>query len=296
MKFRVFFLYALLCLIWGTTWLAIKISLNGGTPPIFGVGLRFLIAGAVLWLLFFLRREKLPLDRRAISLYLLFGVLNFSLSYGITYWATQYIYSNLAALLWAGFPFVVAALAHWVLPDDRLTAKKVFSVGVGTIGVVLIVTEGRELGGSHVTIGILVIILAVLIAAWPNIYLKQHQQVVNTLQLNTVSQSLAGVLLLGSSFWLEADQTMVWSTENVIALLYLAIPGSVLTWLIYFWLFRHMTVTQISYVAFFPPVIATLLGWFLLNEALTPVALVGAVLVLTGALLINLPEKSAAGD
>ncbi len=282
----------MLCLIWGTTWLAIKISLNEGTPPLLGAGLRFLLAGIVLWGIFFIRRESLPWDKKAIGIYLQFGLLNFSLSYGITYWATQYIYSNLSAILWAGFPFVIAGIAHLMLPDDKLTIRKFISILIGTTGVILISIEGQVLGGKNVTLGILAIIIAVLIAAWPNVYLKKHYRTVNTLQLNTVSQTIAGITLVAASFWLESDRTMIWSDINIIALVYLALMGSVVTWLIYFWLFSQISVTQISYVAFFPPVIATIIGWLILDEKLTNPAIIGALLVLTGALLINFPGKT----
>lgn len=293
MKLKVFSLYTLLCLIWGTTWIVLKVSLTG-TPPLFGAGLRFTLAGLVLWGIFFYRREKLPRSREAVRLYFMFAVLNFTIGYALTYWATQFIYSNLAAILWAGFPLVVAALAHWALPDDRLSFRKLVSILIGLVGVILIVYEGQELGTEKALVGIGAILVAVLFAAWPNVYLKKHVQAVNSFQLNAVGQSIAGLVLLVLSALVETQQAMVWSPFNIFALFYLSIFGSVFTWLIYVWLFAHLAVTQISYVAFFPPMIATLIGWILLQEALTPAALVGAILVLAGAFLINLklPRKA----
>lgn len=271
--------------------MAIKVSLNEGTPPLLSSGIRFLIAGLILWVVFYLRQETLPLNRTAIIIYLQYAVLNFTVSYGITYWATQFVYSNISSLVWAGFPFTVALLAHLSLPDDRLSTGKALSILAGTIGVIIILTQGQELGDRHMTMGIIMLIIAVIIAAGPAVYLKKHSHVVNTVQLNAVSQTLAGILLLLLSLAFESREGIRWSTENLIAIGYLATFGSVIVWLIYFWLFSHITVTQISYVAFFPPMIATFMGWILLDEALTPLTILGGFMVLSGALWINLSVR-----
>ncbi len=286
MKLKVYTLYALLCFIWGTTWIVLKTSLQG-TPPFLAIGLRFLISALILWVIFFLRKETLPVNRIALNIYSLFAGLNFTVGYALTYWSTQFIYSNLGAILWSGFPLVVAIMAHFALPDDHLTPRKVFSIFIGLTGTIMIIYNGKALGTEKALYGILGIVVAAVAAAWPNVYLKKHRQVVNPIHLNVVSQSMAAILLLGLSLAVEQDQSMVVDWFNVGALLYLAIFGTVIAWLINIWLFDHISVTQISYIAFFPPMIAALLGWIILDEHLSPLALMGAVLVLTGAAMIN---------
>jgi len=266
----------------------LKTSLAEGTPPIYGVGLRFLLAGVVLWIIFFLRHESLPMTRRAWQIYIQFAVFNFTVAYALTYWATQYIFSSVASIIWAGFPLVVGALAHFRLPDERLTLYRIISILLGTVGVIIIVSQGQHLGGERVFIGILVVVLAVLSSAWPNVHLKKYHHEVNTIQLNAVSQTLAAIALLLLSVILESNQHMVWSPYNIFAIAYLAIPGSGVTWMIYVWLFSHLTMGQISYVAFFPPLIATIIGWIFLQEILTPPAILGSLLVISGAVLINI--------
>lgn len=277
-----------MCLVWGTTWIVLKTSLVEGTPPIYGVGLRFLLAGAVLWIIFFLKHESLPMTKRAWYIYLQFAIFNFTIAYALTYWGTQYIYSSVASIIWAGFPLVVGALAHFQLPDERLTLYRIISILLGTVGVVIIVSQGQHLGGERVFIGIPVVVLAVLSSAWPNVHLKKYHDEVNTIQLNAVSQTLAAIALLLLSLILEPNQPMVWSPYNIFAIAYLAIPGSVVTWMIYVWLFSHLSMGQISYVAFFPPLIATIIGWIFLQEVLTLPAIFGSLLVISGAVLINL--------
>ena len=291
MKFKIIILYTLLCIFWGTTWIAIKISLNEGMPPFLAVSYRFLIAGLIFWVIFLFKKEKLPLNWTAIKIYLQFGLINFSLSYALTYWATQFIYSNVSSIIWAGFPLVVTMMAHFTLPDEKFTSKKFLSISIGIVGTILILTQGKEFGGSNVLVGIIALMISVFIAAWPNVYLKKYSKSVNTIQLNAVSQTIGGLILLLVSAIIEPGQGMIWSQTNILATLYLIIFGSVITWMIYFWLFSHLPVTQISYVAFFPPVIAIIAGWVLLDEVLTPIAILGAVFIIGGALFISTQKK-----
>lgn len=214
--------------------------------------------------------------------------MNFVIGYGLTYYATQFIYSNLASILWAGFPMVIVLLSHFYFKNDRLTIKKVVSITVGTIGVILILSQGQAMGGEKVFVGIAMIIAAVMIAAWPNVYLKKYISHIDTLSMNAVCQTSAGIVLLLISSIIESDQAMNWSSFNIFAMAYLTLFGTIITWMIYIWLFKHLSMTQIAYVAFPPPVIAFIIGWYFLGETLTPVSILGATMVIGGAIIVNL--------
>ena len=288
MKTKIIVLYTVLCMIWGTTWIMIKMSLTEGTPPIFGVGLRFFLAGVILLVITILQKKPIPHSKKAINIYLLFTLMNFVIGYGLTYYATQFIYSNLASILWAGFPMVIVLLSHFYFKNDRLTIKKVVSITVGTIGVILILSQGQAMGGEKVFVGIAMIIAAVMIAAWPNVYLKKYISHIYTLSMNAVCQTSAGIVLLLISSIIESDQAMNWSSFNIFAMAYLTLFGTIITWMIYIWLFKHLSMTQIAYVAFPPPVIAFIIGWYFLGETLTPVSILGATMVIGGAIIVNL--------
>ncbi|MEE9166044.1 MAG: DMT family transporter [Candidatus Neomarinimicrobiota bacterium] len=290
MRPKVLFLYILLCAVWSTTWLVLKISLTG-TPPILGVALRFSISAFVLWMIFFQRREKLTFTRPAIKVYLGFGVLNFATSYTLTYWGTQYIYSGLSAILWATLPIFVAIMAHFMLPDDPLTIRKIVGGTVGLLGTSFIFFRGAESFEDFNLIGVLAILLAVIIAAGPNVLYKLHHQTVSPLHVNVVAQTVAAVLLFPLSWILEEPGTMVWDSVNIAALLYLALFGTVFTWSVYIWLLTQLTVTQVSAVALIPPAMAALLGWAFLGETFTPRMMVGSILILLGVLVVNLHRK-----
>ena len=291
MKTKIYIAYALLSIIWGTTWYALKVSLNEGMVPSYAVGIRFLFGGLIFWIIMIIRREKLPLTKRAISIYLLFGFFNFGLSYALTYWGTQYIYSNLSSILWASFPIFTTLIAHFYLPNEKLNIKKIISLIFGIFGTILIISQSSNLGGENVIIGVIVVLIAVIMAAWPNAYFKKYKSELNTFQLNAVSQSIGGILLFSFALLTEPGPAMVWTQVNILATIYLVIFGSVITFSLYFWLFSHLTLTQITYVAFFPPIIAIFVGWFFLNEQLSAIILFGAFLIILGVLLVNYKRK-----
>ncbi len=288
MKTKVIILYTALCMIWGTTWVVLKKSLVEGTPPIYGVGLRFLLAGLILLSIIVLKRKSIPRSKEAINIYILFTLLNFVIAYGLTYYAAQFIYSNLSSILWAGFPIVVVLISHFYLRDDKLTLKKVISIFIGTTGVILILTQGKTMGGDRVLLGMGLTLVAILVAAWPNVYLKKHIDKIDTLSMNAVCQTGAGIILLLISSIIESDQAMNWSSFNIFAMIYLTLFGTVITWLIYIWLFKHLSMSQIAYVAFPPPVIAFMIGWYFLGETLTLISILGAFMVIGGAVIVNL--------
>ncbi len=290
MKPKVLINYAILCFIWGTTWIILKKSLIDGTPPFFGSGFRFFFGGIILWGIILYKRDFPSFKALPLQLYVQFGLLNLTICYGLTYWATQFIYSSLSALIWAGFPLCVAVFSYFMLPDEVFTKKKIISLFLGTIGALLILKEGLNFKGEQVVIGILMVVIAVIIAGYPNVYLKRYSNAITSLHLNAVSQLIAGITLLIISFIFESDQKMVWNNFNIFALAYLTIFGSLIAWYIYFWLFPHISMSQISYIAFFPPVLASILGWIFLDEKLSILAILGGGFVIFGAVLVNLNE------
>lgn len=290
MKSKVLINYVILCFIWGTTWIILKKSLIEGTPPFFGSGFRFFVSGIILWSIIFFKKERVPAQPLHIRLYIQFGIMNLTIAYGLTYWATQFIYSSLSSIIWAGFPLCVAVFTYFMLPNELFTKKKIISLLLGTLGALLILNEGLKFEGDHVPFGILMVMLAVVIAVYPNVYLKKHSEAISSLHLNAVSQLMAGIILLFVSFIFEKDQQMVWSDYNIFALVYLTLFGSLIAWYIYFWLFPQISISQISYIAFFPPVLASVLGWIILDERLSILAIFGGGFVILGAVLVNLNE------
>ena len=291
MNNKTFLPFVALCLIWGSTWYFIKITLNAGMPPMYGVGIRFFFSGLLFFLILLLRKESIPINKQSIKLYLSFALLNFSLSYGITYWATQYVYSSISAIIWGLFPAVTSLIAHFMIPNDpneRLTQNKLLALGTGFIGLTIISSDQTIDFSSNSSIGILLLICAVVAAAYPSVLYKKHSKEVNHYQMNAVCQLITGVVMLSLSYFIETEETMqlVWTNELILSTIYLIVLGGVVSWGIYFWLYQHLTVTQVTYVAIFPPIVAIIMGWIFLNEVLTIKEIIGTIFILSGSVLI----------
>lgn len=290
MNNKILFPFIALCLIWGSTWYFIKISLNAGVPPFFGVGFRFFLSGFLFFLIIFFRKESIPFNKQAIKLYLSFGLLNFALSYGITYWATQYVYSSISSILWGLFPLFTSVMAHFMLSGDdneKLTSNKLKALFLGFIGMVFIGSNQSIDLQSQSFLAIMVLVGAIIIAAWPSVLYKKYNDVVGPYQMNAVCQVLTGVIMLSLSSLLKEDLAqIVWTDQLLFASAYLVIFGGVISWGIYFWLYKYLSVTQVTYVAIFPPIVAIILGWIFLNEVLSAKEIIGTIFILGSSVLI----------
>ena len=274
-----------MCLIWGLTWFFLKFSLV--EMPLFaGLSIRFLSAGIIFLSIHIIRKKKILVSRKMLLIYLQYGLINFSLCYFLTYWGAKYVFSNLGAILWSLLPLFVAGMAHFCIPDDRLNLRKALGMLIGLFGAILLLTQGENLGEGEVTLGLLAILLSVFLAAWPNVYLKMQNEKVDSYHLNGFGMSFAGLVFSVFYFFYERGQTIPLDFNNVGAVFFLTVPGTVLTWGIYIWLFNYLPVTQISYTAFYPPIVASLVGWLFLGESLPFVAIIGSMMIIGGGYLV----------
>lgn len=285
----------LLILIWGTTWAAIRIGLEG-IPPFTGVALRFGLAGLVLLALLPVFRVRLRPDRRILVLWAFNGLLSFTVSYGVVYWAEQFVPSGLASVLWATFPLWVALFAHLWLPGERLTVRSTVGVLAGFAGVVVIFSEdlsqlaigsGSATGSlvsGPVPVGVAaaVLLLSPLSAALGNVGVKRFGQGVHPLSLTAVPMLLTGALMGGVAAAVEGPGSVRFDVRSVAAWLYLAIFGSAVTFTVYFWLLSHLAATRLSLITYGIPVVAVLVGTVFLDEPLTGRVLAGSALVVIG--------------
>ena len=275
-----------MCILWGFTWMYLKISLQ--EMPIYkGLSIRFICAAVIFWIFYFINREKVKLSKDLKRVYALFTLFNFSLCYYLTYWGTKFVFSNLGAILWSLLPLCVAFMAHFYIPDDKLTKRKSAGMIIGLLGTILLFYNKDMLGQGQTSIGILAILLSVVLAAWPNVHLKMQKNKINPYHLNAVGMTISGLIFLVFAMIFENQINIPLDAKNIFAIFFLTIPGTVVTWGIYIWLFNHLPVTQISYTAFYPPIIATFVGWVFLDEALPFLAILGSTLIILGGYLVS---------
>ena len=273
---------AALILIWGTTWAAIRVSLEG-FPPITGVALRFAVAAAALLALVPLFGVKLGRSRTERWLWLANGLLTFAIPYSVLYWAEQWVPSGLAAVLYATYPLMLALIAQALLPEERLTLSKITGVLIGFAGVAVIFSEDfHALGGSRVLAAAAVLLISPLCAALGSALVKRWGQGVHPLSIAAMPMLITAVLTGALSRLVESGQEVTFGTAPVLAILYLAIMGSAVTFTLYFWLLKHQTATAMGLITYAIPVIAVTVGTLFFDEPFTLRIVVGAALVLVG--------------
>lgn len=204
----------------------------------------------------------------------------------MVYWAEQYVPSGLAAILFATFPLLVAVLAHFALPDERLTRRSVGGVLVGFLGVAVIFSEDlHELGSPMVATASAVFLISPVVSAIANVAVKKWGSGIHPVSLTAVPMGMAGAIVGAAALALERDREIRFDGVSVGALLYLAILGSAFTFTVYYWLMSHVPATRLSLITYAIPVVAVVVGAVFLDEPLTERILAGAALVVLGVAL-----------
>jgi drug/metabolite transporter (DMT)-like permease len=272
---------ALLILIWGTTWAAIRLGLEG-VPPFSGVSIRFLIAGAALLTLARVLRVPSQRGARLYRLWIVETVFGFCLSYGFVYWAEQWIPSGLASVLFSTFPLFVAVLAHFWLENEPFRLKQLAGITVGVAGVAIIFSDDLALAGKESLIAAMVFLGSPVAAAVSHVLVKKWGRGMHPLNLVGVPMFAAGFCMGLLALFVEAERSFSFDAVAVGAIVYLALPGSAVTFTLYYWLLERMPATRLSFITYGIPVVAVLAGALLFAEPITVKTVSGAVLVLGG--------------
>jgi drug/metabolite transporter (DMT)-like permease len=274
---------ALLSLIWGTTWAAIRIGLRT-IPPFTGVALRFAIAAAALLLIG--RALGVPLRGGARGspwrVWVSNGLLTFFLPYGVLYWAEQWVPSGLAAVLFATTPLWVALTAHLALPAERLRRATAVGVLVGFAGIAVIFSgDLRALGGAQVAGAAALLLVAPLTSAIGVVIVKRWAAGMHPLSIVAIPMALTGVAMGAAGWALERGAPLQLTGLPLAALLYLALCGSAFSFTVYFWLLARLPATTLSLINYLTPLVALAIG-ALLGETLNARTLAGSALVVGG--------------
>jgi len=275
-----------LCAVWSSTWLAIKIGLRD-LPPISFVAIRFLIAIVVLLAVSIGRSRLLPLRRNDYAVLAITGVLMFTVNYTLLFWAELHVSSGLAAVLQATIPIFGMIFAHWMLPDEPLRLQKLAGAIVAIGGVSVIC--GRLLGfnGPQAFWGGVAVVFGAASAAYANVLVKARSLQLAPAMLAAWQMIFGVAPLLVLGFAVDGNPVRFhWTAMALFCLLYLAIIGSALTFLLLYWLLPRLTVAQLQSISLITPPGAVMLGWLLGGETFPVSSLLGAGFVLTGVWMI----------
>ena len=279
------FAFACIYFIWGSTYLAIRYAVET-IPPLFVAGSRHLIAGALLfgWCWW----QGLRPTRQQWLASIVLAVLFFLIGHGTLHWAQQTLPSGVAAFLIATEPIFVAIVVS-ITHRSRITAALLAGLLLGLFGVGLIIGAEVRTGGSELVKSLAVLIGA---ASWSiGIVYSRNGKLHPDPRMSAAMSLLAGSLMLllggmitgeGASFDLSAV-----SLKSFLALVYLAVAGSLVAYSAYFWLLSRFPPTFIATHTYVNPLVAVILGWAIGGEALTPRFLFGGLLVIAAIALVG---------
>ncbi|HEU4694044.1 MAG TPA: EamA family transporter [Vicinamibacterales bacterium] len=286
-------LYVLLCLIWGSTWLVIKVG-YGGLGPFNVAAVRFLVSGIVLVPLVPLLGAKWPASRTEWALIVWVGLVLFGADYGLIYWGEQFLDSGMTSILFALLPLVTIGFAHLYVPGDRITPRKLAGTVLAFVGIVALFGDRVRLDPAGLG-PMLAIVGSTVCAAASGVATKRHGTHIHPAALNAPAMLIGAAALAVASIVAGDGLLLPRDAATWAAVMYLAIAGSVVTFLIYFTLLKTWTVTSLSFISVFTPAIALILGFVFLDERPTLWTWVGAALVLGGVTLALMPETPTAG-
>jgi drug/metabolite transporter (DMT)-like permease len=282
-------LYVLLCVIWGSTWLVIKLG-YGGLGPFNVAALRFLIAGLIFVALVPLFRARWPRGAAEWTLVTFVGIVLFGVDFGLIYWGEQSLDSGLTAILFATLPLITIGLAHAYLPGDRITPRKLAGTVLAFLGVVALFGENVRIDPSKAW-PMAAIVVSAACAAAAGVATKRHGAALHPTTLNAPAMLVGAATLVAASVATKEGFRLPGNAATWGAVSYLALVGSVVSFLVYFTLLKTWSVTSLSFISVFTPAIALLLGFIFLDERPTLLAGVGAMLILAGVILATKPQR-----
>ena len=280
--------FAIVYLVWGSTYLAIRVGV-ATLPPALFAGARFFAAGLLLAAYAYLSGQHLPRDRHewktitVVAVFLLVG------ANGLVVWGEQWVPSNQAALIASTVALWLAGLGALGPQGESISRRRLTGLFIGFVGVMLLMWPDDSFVLEHFSAQ-LAILLAALSWAAGSIYMRRRKPSTPPLMAAAMQSLVAGVLLGFIGFSAGEAGRWVWTGNATYALLYLIVFGSCLAYAAYIWLLHEVSPTALGTYAYVNPVVAVLLGGWLLDESLNAIQFAGMLVVLVGVVLVSLPD------
>jgi len=289
-RLKIIIAYISICTIWGSTWLVIKIGLETLTPFL-AAGLRFAVASVVLLGIIKFKNISVPWNEQTRWFFIVIALTSFSLPFGLVYWGEHRISSGMTSILFGMYPLFVALISSFMVPTERITLLKILGVLIGFGGVVTIFSNDVQFSGeTNVMLGMGAVVLSAIIQAFSAVMIKKHGHEISPYVVSFVPMSISAVLLLIASAAVEDISNVQFTPMAIFSILFLALFGTIVTFVSYFWLLKRVEVVLLSLTAFVTPIIAVVLGVLVLNERISAELFAGAFLVFAGIATANANE------
>lgn len=274
------------CIIWGTTYLALRIAVLH-FPPFLFTAIRQTTAGLLLaGFMIMIAKTALPpkahLLRQAIG-----GFFMITLGNGLVAWAEMHIPSGVAAIICSLMPVLVILINLSVNKEEKPTAPIVLGVAIGLAGIVMIFGEHINDFSSQYILGIIMTFAAVFSWAAGSIWIKKHNSNSNPFLNAGLQMFFGGLWLFPMSLVFDDLSAVHWSPEAGYAMLYLIVFGSIIAYAAYSYSLRKLPMTIVSLYAYVNPLVAVVLGWLVLNEKLNMQIGIAILITVAGIYIVN---------
>jgi drug/metabolite transporter (DMT)-like permease len=275
------------CLIWGTTYLALRIGVTQFPAFLFSV-LRFLLAGPILiGFMLTVGKASLP-SRENMFQQAIAGLFMITLGIGVVGWAEMYVSSGLAAIICSLMPIWVILINVSVNKDERPTFPIVLGLLIGLSGIILIFGEHvADFSNREYTVGIILTFLANVSWAFGSVWTKKKNQNSNPFLNAGLQMFFGGLFLIPMSLVFDDYKTIHWSGGVAGALLYLIFVGSVAAFACYSYAIKKLPMTILSLYAYINPIVAVVLGWLVLDEKFNTRIVIAIVVTVAGIYIVN---------
>ena len=292
LNYKLLFALAAVGIIWGTTFLGIRVAVET-IPPWFVTSIRQGLAGLIVMTILLFKKELKWIGWENLKQHLVPSILMIVIANGFTTIAEQTLPSGLASVMSALSP-VLIFIGGILFGLQKASLKGFIGVIIGFSGVVFIFKDG--LGSfldENYKHGLIFISLAILAWAAGTIYVKTHAHKPNNIALNLFYQfSMASCIQLVLAFIFSPNPDLSsWSSRSIFAALYLSVFGSVIAFFCYNYALKQVTAVQVSILSYVNTIIAVFLGWLILDEKITVDFIIATILIILGVFIINYKKK-----
>lgn len=288
MKLRIVLAMLAMSLIWGSTWMAIRVLVLA-VPPMHGASLRFLLAAVVLFPFIVMKRLPWPAGT-GLRATVILSFTMVALPSALTFWSEQRLSSGMTALIFGAMPLMTAILTP-CMAGRKAPRMAWLAMIAGLIGLALVVSHAVLLSGWQVA-GAVAVLTAVFLYAASSVFAKEALLSVNPLVSTAIQFFLGGVWLAVGSAILERGALSQWSSESVIAVVFLAVFPSALTFTLYYWLLKHIEAYQLTSLQLVVPIVAVIEGSYFLQEAVPWTMVLGTVIVLASVAFVLRAQRA----
>ncbi len=283
--------FAIVYLVWGSTYLAASIGLHTMPPILFG-GIRFICAGILLGITALAMGSRFQLDATEWRHLIIVAIGTVLIPNGCTNWAMQYVASNQTAILNASAALWIALFATRGRRAHALDRRTLIGLVIGFAGAALILwPPGGRLEAAHFDMQLL-ILLAVFVWSAATVYIRNVHSKLDLLAFSAMQMLLGGVMMTATGLAIGEGAQWQWSKPGLIAMAYLTVMSSCLAYTAFSWLARNTTPAAAGTYSYVNPAIAAVLGWWFLDEHLGASQLTGMAIMFAGVALVSWPQKN----